>query len=71
MSPTPFILAGDMNLVGPRPYPVSEVNKFEEELSSFFGRRAIATVNGTAALHLALQCANINSNHSVLVPSLT
>ena len=48
-----------------------EVNKFEEELSSFFGRRAIATVNGTAALHLALQCANINSNHSVLVPSLT
>ncbi len=48
-----------------------EVNKFEEELSSFFGRKAIATVNGTAALHLALQCANINTNHSVLVPSLT
>ncbi len=24
------VLKGDMNLVGPRPYPVSEVNKFEE-----------------------------------------
>ena len=33
--------------------------------------KGIATVNGTAALHLALQCANINSNHSVLVQSLT
>ena len=49
----------------------SEVQKFEAELSEFFGRTAICTVNGTAALHLALQASGITTNTEVLVQSLT
>lgn len=48
-----------------------EVRKFEEALSSFFGRSAVCVVNGTAALHLALQCCGIGPGDEVLVPSLT
>lgn len=48
-----------------------EVKAFEEELSYFFGRPAVCVVNGTAALHLALQAADIGPGDEVLVQSLT
>jgi len=48
-----------------------EVQKFECELSQFFGRPVVCVVNGTAALHLALQAAGIGAGDEVLVPSLT
>ncbi len=48
-----------------------EVNEFEEELSSFFGRTTICVANGTAALHLALQACGIGNGDEVLVQSLT
>lgn len=48
-----------------------EVQKFEHELTQFFGRPAVCVVNGTAALHLALQAADIGVGDEVLVPSLT
>ena len=49
----------------------AEVQKFEEALSEFFGRPTVCTVNGTAALHLALQACGLSNGHEVLVPSLT
>lgn len=49
----------------------TEVQRFEEELSHYFGRPALCVVNGTAALHLALQSAGIGVGDEVLVPSLT
>ena len=49
----------------------TEVQQFEEALLEFFGRPAVCTVNGTAALHLALQACGINQVDEVLVPSLT
>ena len=48
-----------------------EVARFEEELSEFFGRPAVCVVNGTAALHLALQAIGLESGDEVLVQSLT
>lgn len=48
-----------------------EVQQFEEALSEFFGRPAVCVVNGTAALHLALQACGIGQGDEVLVPSLT
>ncbi|MBT8567972.1 DegT/DnrJ/EryC1/StrS family aminotransferase [Polynucleobacter paneuropaeus] len=48
-----------------------EVQKFEHELSQFFGRPVVCVVNGTAALHLALQAAGVRAGDEVLVPSLT
>ena len=36
-----------------------QVRIFEEKLSDFFGREAVCVVNGTAALHLALQACEI------------
>jgi dTDP-4-amino-4,6-dideoxygalactose transaminase len=48
-----------------------EVQQFEEALSEFFGRPAACIVNGTAALHLALQACGIGRGDEVLVPSLT
>ena len=48
-----------------------EVQKFEKALSDFFNRPAICVVNGTAALHLAIQACKINYGDEVLVPSLT
>lgn len=48
------------------------VNKFEQMLAEFTGaKHAIAVVNGTSALHIALKLADISSEHEVLVPSLT
>lgn len=49
----------------------AEVQQFEQALSEFFGRPAICVVNGTAALHLALQACGIRTGDEVLVPSLT
>jgi dTDP-4-amino-4,6-dideoxygalactose transaminase len=47
------------------------VQKFETELSGFFQRDATLVNTGTAALHLALQCAGIGMGDEVLVQSLT
>lgn len=50
----------------------SYVTKFEEDLAEFVGvKRAVAVVNGTAALHIALKVAGIEENDEVLMPSLT
>ena len=49
----------------------AEVQLFEEALSDFFGRPAVCVINGTAALHLALQACGIGRDDEVLVPSLT
>lgn len=48
------------------------VDRFEDDLAKFTGaRHAVAVVNGTAALHVALLLAGVKSNDEVLVPSLT
>lgn len=49
----------------------AEVQQFEKALTTFFGRQAVCVVNGTAALHLALQACGIGASDEVLVPSLT
>lgn len=49
----------------------AEVQQFEQGLGDFFGRPAVCVVNGTAALHLALQAAGIGRGDEVLVQSLT
>jgi dTDP-4-amino-4,6-dideoxygalactose transaminase len=48
-----------------------EVQQFEKALTKFFGRPAVCVVNGTAALHLAVQACDIGPGDEVLVPSLT
>ncbi|MHB1099239.1 MAG: DegT/DnrJ/EryC1/StrS family aminotransferase [Burkholderiales bacterium] len=48
-----------------------EVRAFEDELSTYLGRPVACLVNGTAALHLALQTIGIGPGDEVLVPSLT
>jgi perosamine synthetase len=48
------------------------VDRFEEELAEITGvERAVAVVNGTAALHIALQLAGVGPGDEVLVPALT
>lgn len=48
------------------------VTKFEGELAKFVGvKRAVAVVNGTAALHIALKVAGVEADDEVLMPSLT
>ena len=48
------------------------VDKFEEMMSKITGAKyAIAIVNGTNALHLALQLSGVKSNDEVLTQSLT
>lgn len=48
------------------------VDRFELELADFTGTRyAIAVVNGTAALHIALKLAGVKADDEVLVPALT
>ena len=49
----------------------ADVQQFEHELGAFFGRPAVCVVNGTAALHLAVQGCGIGAGDEVLVPSLT
>ena len=48
------------------------VTRFEEGLARVCGlEHAVATVNGTAALHVALQCAGVEPGDEVLVSTLT
>lgn len=50
----------------------SYVNKFEEITAKYTGvKYAIATSNGTAALHIALILAGVGPNDLVIVPNLT
>lgn len=48
------------------------VDRFEADLADYTGaRRAVAVVNGTAALQIGLQIAGVEAGDEVLVPSLT
>ncbi|MEY3721633.1 MAG: hypothetical protein RL618_2152 [Pseudomonadota bacterium] len=48
------------------------VDRFEAELAAYTGvKHAIAVVNGTAALHVALLLAGVRPGDEVLVPALT
>lgn len=48
------------------------VDQFEQHLAAFTGaRRAIAVVNGTAALHVCLLLVGVRHNDEVLIPALT
>jgi perosamine synthetase len=48
------------------------VDRFEDDLASFTGaKRAVAVVNGTAALHVALILAGVETGEEVLLPALT
>lgn len=48
------------------------VDRFEAELAAYTGaRHAVAVVNGTAALQVALRVAGVNPGEEVLVPALT
>jgi len=48
------------------------IERFEQGVAAYVGaRHAVATVNGTAALHLALLVAGVGHGDEVLVPSFT
>lgn len=48
------------------------VDRFEAELATYTGaKHAVAVVNGTAALHIALKLAGVTENDEVLIPALT
>ena len=48
------------------------VDRFEEQLAEYTGvERAVAVVNGTAALHVALRLVGVAEGDEVLVPALT
>lgn len=48
------------------------VDRLEEDLARYTGaKRAVAVVNGTAALHLALRLAGVERDDEVLIPALT
>jgi perosamine synthetase len=48
------------------------VDRFENELATFTGaKRAVAVVNGTAALHVALRLVGVEAGDEVLLPALT
>ena len=48
------------------------VNQFEESIAKYTGvNHAIAMVNGTASIHLALKIAGVQSGHEVIAPTLT
>ncbi|QDQ01372.1 LegC family aminotransferase [Lysinibacillus fusiformis] len=48
------------------------VTRFEEDLARFTGvKRAVAVMNGTAALHIALKVAGVQANEEVFMPALT
>jgi len=48
------------------------INQFEKKIKKFTGsKHAIAVVNGTAALQMALRATGIKTNDEILVPSLT
>jgi aminotransferase in exopolysaccharide biosynthesis len=47
-------------------------DRFENDLAVYTGaKHAVAVVNGTAALHIALMLAGVKANDEVLVPTLT
>jgi aminotransferase in exopolysaccharide biosynthesis len=48
------------------------VGRFEADLASYTGSKfVVAVVNGTSALHVALQLAGVGANEEVLIPALT
>lgn len=48
------------------------VDEFERKLAEFTGaRHAVAVVNGTAGLHIALQVAGVKAGDEVLIPALS
>ena len=48
------------------------VDRFEAELAAYTGaKHAVAVVNGTAALHMALLLAKVRRDEEVLIPALT
>lgn len=48
------------------------VDRFEQDLARFTGaKHAVAVVNGTAALHVALKLAGVKAGDEVLLPALT
>jgi len=48
------------------------VDKFENDLAGYTGsKNAVATVNGTAAIHTALKILGVEAGDTVLVPALT
>ena len=48
------------------------VDRFEDDLANFTGaKRAVAVVNGTAALHVALRLAGVEAGDEVLLPAVT
>lgn len=48
------------------------VDRFEIDLARFTGaKHAVAVVNGTAALHIALKLAGVQAGDEVLIPALT
>lgn len=48
------------------------VDEFERRLAEYTGvKRAVAVVNGTAALHIALKIAGVQANDEVFMPALT
>jgi perosamine synthetase len=50
----------------------SYVERFEAQLASITGaKHAVAVVNGTAALHIALKVCGVKSDDEVIVPALT
>ncbi len=50
----------------------SFVDRFEAQLAAYTGvKHAIAVVNGTAALHIALRLAGVQAGDEVLLPAMT
>ena len=50
----------------------SYVNRFEQALADFTGAKyAVATSNGTSALHIGLKLAGVTQNDLVIVPNIT
>ncbi len=50
----------------------AKVTEFEQQIAAFTGvKHAVATVNGTAALHVALQLAGVGRNDAVITQALT
>lgn len=48
------------------------VDQFEQQLAEYTGvKRAVAVVNGTAALHIALMLSGVEPGDEVIVPALT
>lgn len=48
------------------------VDQFEQQLAEYTGvKKAVAVVNGTAALHIALKLAGVIKDDEVIVPTLT